>query len=64
MVGVDASLVASSLAAAGGAGIVITPEIATTAIARLERASFNHWFTSHRVCRRAKNPGISGECVE
>jgi hypothetical protein len=44
--------------------MVITPETATTAIARLERASFNHWFTSLRVCRATKNPGISGECVD
>jgi hypothetical protein len=44
--------------------MVMTPEIATTAIARLERASFNHWFTSDRVCRTAKIPGISGECVD
>jgi hypothetical protein len=64
IVGAAVSLAASSLATAGVAGMVMNPEIATTPIARLERASFNHWFTSLRVWRATKNPGISGECVD
>jgi hypothetical protein len=64
MVGAAVSLAASSFPTAGVAGMVMTPETATTAIARLERASFNHWFTSLRVWRATKNPGISGECVD
>ena len=64
MVGAASELSDSSFATAGAAGKVTTPAIATTAIAMLEKASFNHRFTSDRVCREAKFPGISGECVD
>ena len=64
IVGGASELADSSFAIAGAAGIVITPAIATTAIATLEKASFNHWFTFDRVCRAPKIPGISGECVD
>jgi len=64
MVGAATEPTVPSLATAGAAGKVTTPAIATTAIAMLEKASFNHWFTSDRVCREAKFPGISRECVD
>ena len=64
IVGVAASATTTPFANAGDAGIVMTPAIATTEIVRLDRASFNHWFTSHRVGRTEKIPGISGECVD